>query len=329
MRRVPWSAILAVVVIGALGLLAYQSRHEVLAALALLRGARPVWLAAALLLVIAGFVCAGQIYGRVLAALGHRASVLWLSGTALVAILINQALPGGSVAAYAFLVASLRRRGFPVASVAMVAGTELLSWNGAVLIAFGYGLIYLIATHGLTGASVSYGAAGLALLITVTLLYAGSRPDATLHRWGLRLKGIVNRVFGPIWTQPQVVQVVDEIVASRRMLLEQPGRMAVLVVLQLLVFACHSMALLAILTGLGVAVSAPVVGAAYGLALIVSTFVVLPGGGGAVETALAVALGVQGVPTEAAIGAAIVFRLLSFWLLLPFGVVLSRRLTRR
>ena len=156
MRRVPWPTILAVVVIGALGLLAYQSRHEVLAALALLRGAQPAWLAAALLLVIAGFVCAGQIYGRVLAALGHHASVLWLSGTAMVAILFNQALPGGSVAAYAFLVASLRRRGFPVASVAMVAGTELLSWNGAVLIAFGYGMGALIGQVPLGDTQVPY-----------------------------------------------------------------------------------------------------------------------------------------------------------------------------
>ena len=67
MRRVPWPTILAVVVIGALGLLAYQSRHEFLAALALLRGAQPAWLAAALLLVVTGFVCAGAAIGCALA----------------------------------------------------------------------------------------------------------------------------------------------------------------------------------------------------------------------------------------------------------------------
>jgi uncharacterized protein (TIRG00374 family) len=318
----------ALLVIGALVYLVSQSWHEVLDAVELMRNADPLWLALALLAVAAGFLCAGQIYGRVLAALGHSASVLWLSGTAMVAILINQSIPGGSVAAYAFLVSSLRRRRFPVASVAMVAGMELLSWNGAVLIAFGYGLIFLVLTSGLTGASISYGAVALALALTGGLLYIGTRPDETLHDWGIRLKLLVNRIFGPIWTIAQVQQVVEEILASRRLLLEQPGRMVLLVVLQLLIFVLHSLALLAILYGLGVAASPFAVAAAYGLALIVSTFVVLPGGGGAVEAALTVALRVQGVPPEAAIGAAIVFRLISFWMLLPVGGILYRALTR-
>ncbi|HMO58004.1 MAG TPA: lysylphosphatidylglycerol synthase transmembrane domain-containing protein [Roseiflexaceae bacterium] len=328
MRRIPWSTIAALLIVVALVFLIAQSWHEVLAAIELLRGADPIWLCLALVAVGTGFVCAGQIYGRVLAVLGHSAHFLWLTGTAMVAILINQSIPGGSVAAYAFLVASLRRKRFPVASVAMVAGTELLSWNGAVLISFTYGLVYLILTSGINGASVSYGAVILALLITSGLGYAGSRSDDTLHDWAQQLKGLVNRMFGPIWTQQQVVHVIDEIIASRRLLFEQPWRMLLLVILQLLIFMFHSMALLAILYGLGVVASPFAVAAAYGLALIVSTFVILPGGGGAVETALTLALRVQGVPPEAAIGAAIVFRLLSFWLLLPVGGVLYHVLTR-
>jgi uncharacterized membrane protein YbhN (UPF0104 family) len=69
--------------------------------------------------------------------------------------------------------------------------------------------------------------------------------------------------------------------------------------------------------------------AAYGLALIASTFVVLPGGGGAVEAALTLALTTQGVEGPAALSGAVLFRLISFWMLLPVGLVLYRVLTRR
>ncbi|MGQ9826437.1 MAG: lysylphosphatidylglycerol synthase transmembrane domain-containing protein [Roseiflexus sp.] len=307
---------------------AYFNREEVIKAFVLLRNVRPHYLLLALGAVLAGFVCAGQIYGRALIMLGHRARFWWLTAAALVTILINQAIPVGTMGAYAFLVASLRRRGFPVGSVAMVAGMELLSWNGAVLVAFSYGLIYLLITTGLSGASVSYGALAVALGVMGGAIYVASRPDETLQQWALRLKRVVNRLFGPVLTAAQVTQAVDEILASRRLILEQPRRIVMLVGLQLLIFCCHSLALLAILHSLGADPPIAAIFAAYGLTLIVSVFTLLPGGGGTVEAALTVALHAQGVPLEAALGAAILFRLISFWTMLPVGIICYRLLTR-
>lgn len=327
-RRFPWSTVIGLLLLVALALLLYLNRHEVEEAVRLLRGARPGWIALAVACIAAGFLCAGQIYGRVLAALGHRASLMWLTGAAMVTILINQAVPAGSVAAYAFLVTSLRRRGFPVGSVAMVAGLELISWNTAVIAAFIYGLVYLLITTGLSGAAISYTAVAVALSVLATVMYLVSRPDDTFHSWGRNVKALVNRIFGPVWTSVQVQQVVDEILASRRMILEQPRRMVVLILLQLTVFTFHSLALVSILRGLGIAPPVLAVLAAYGLALIVSVFTLLPGGGGTVEAALTVALAAQGVPVEAALGGAVLFRLISFWVLLPFGLVFYRLLTR-
>jgi uncharacterized protein (TIRG00374 family) len=138
----------------------------------------------------------------------------------------------------------------------------------------------------------------------------------------------VNRVFGPVWTIAQVRQVMDEILGSRRMILEQPRRMVTLVALQLTVFTFHSLALVSILSALGLSTSVPAVLAAYGLTLVVSVFTLLPGGGGTVEAALTVALTAQGVPLDAALGAAVLFRLISFWMLLPVGALCYRVLTR-
>jgi uncharacterized protein (TIRG00374 family) len=327
-RRIPWSTIFGILLIGALAVLVYANWNEVDQAVTLMRTAQPIWLILAMGAVLGGFFCAGQIYGLILRTLGHSDSPFLLAGTALVTILLNQAVPAGSVAAYAFLVASLRKRGFPVASVAVVAGLEMLSWNGAVILAFVYGLIFLTTTLGATAPSVSGSAVAVAVVVLGLVLFIVTRPPEVLHDWGHRIRRFVNRFFGQSWSEEQVHHAINEIDASRRLVMEQPGRVLFLIILQLTVFILHCLALLAILHALGTDPPFFAVLAAYGLSLIVSTFVVLPGGGGAVEAALTVAMHAQGIPLQASLGAAIVFRLLSFWLMLPIGIVCYRILTR-
>jgi uncharacterized protein (TIRG00374 family) len=300
-----------------------------LEALSLVLSARPGWLALAALAILAGFLCAGQIYGRVLATLGYKARSLWLSAAALVTMLLSQALPVGTVASYAFLTTSLRRRGVPAASVAVIASLELLSWGGAMLILFVYGMVYvLLTTHNSTVAGASLtGFATVALMIGV-YLFIGTRPRDTMHRWALRAKRLLDRVVGPVWSEAQVRHTVEELSHNRQLMIEQPLRVLMLICLQLTIFTLHSLALLAILHALGVPIMPPAALAAYGLALIVSAYTVLPAGGGTVEAALTVALSVQGVPLEAAIGATVLFRLFNFWLMLPVGAFCYRLLLR-
>jgi putative heme transporter len=327
-KRSRWSYLLGAVLLALMLFFLFRSRAEIGEAVDRLQSVRPEFLGLALLLVGVGFVCAGQVYGRVLATLGFREGPAWLTSTALVTVLINHAIPAGSVAAYAFLVLTLRRRGIPPANVALVATLELLSWNGAVLLMFIYGLLYLILHGGSVAPQTYQVSVATAVIILGTLIFVISRPHNTLHSWAQNIKHVADKVFGIVWSDEQVLQVVDEVVANRRLILEQPGRMLLLVVLQLSMFICHSMALLAILHSLGTDPAPFAVLAGYGLALIASTFVILPGGGGAVEAALTLALGAQGVPGGAALSAALLFRLLSFWLLLPIGLLLYRYLTR-
>lgn len=325
--RLPWSYLIGALLLAGVIVLIGRNWIEVSNAVRLLEQVQPIWLGLALGAIALGFVCAGQVYGRVLATLGFRESLPWLTFTALVTVLINHAIPAGSVAAYAFLVISLRRRGIPPANVALVAALELLSWNGAVLLLFGYGVVYLILSGLAVTPRTYYLSVGTAVTILGVLMFIVSRPHSTLHAWAQNIKHVADKVFGVIWSDAQVLQVVDDVVANRRLILEQPLRMLLLVVLQLSMFICHSLALLAILHSLGVNPPPLAVLAAYGLGLIASTFVVLPGGGGAVEAALTLALIAQGVPSEAALGGAVLFRLLSFWMLLPFGLVGYRVLT--
>jgi uncharacterized membrane protein YbhN (UPF0104 family) len=200
-------------------------RVKSLEALALIEAARPFWLLLAILAILAGFLCAGQIYGRVLAALGYRAPPLWLSAAALVTMLLSQALPVGTVASYAFLTTSLRRRHIPATSVAVIASLELLSWGGAMLLLFVYGMVYVLLTtsdSSLAGASLT-GFTTVGLMIGV-YLFIGSRPRDTMLAWAMRVKRILDRVFGSVWSETQVRRMVDELAHNRQLVLEQPLR---------------------------------------------------------------------------------------------------------
>jgi len=295
----------------------------------LMRAARPGWLALGVFAVLAGLVCAGQIYGRVLGLLGYRAPQPWLIAAAMVSTLISQAIPAGTVGSYAFLTASLRRRGVPGACVALLASLELISWIGGMLVLFGFGLAYkLLLLHESGAAEVSYPAAVMAVVVAGGCTFAVTRPRVTLHSWASGLAALVGRLARRSLPVGRIQHIVDELDRNRRLVMERPAEILGLLGLQVGVFALHATALLMLLLALGV--GAPPLGvlAAYGLALIVSTFTALPGGGGAVEATLALSLVAQGVPAEAALGATILFRLLSFWLLLPLGAVCYRMLTR-
>jgi uncharacterized protein (TIRG00374 family) len=332
-RRIPWGRIVMAAVFVLLATLAIRNwphiQLKAFEAWQLVRAARPIWLVLAALAVVAGYLCAGQIYGRVLVALGYRAPALWLSAAALVTMLLSQALPIGTVASYAFLTTSLRRRNIPGTSVAVIASLELLSWGGAMLLLFVYGLVYvLLSTSDRTVAGASLTGFSTVGLMVGVYVFLGSRPRDTMLLWAMRIKRGLERVLGRVWSDEHVRKMVDELAHNRKLVMEHPQRVLLLVCLQLLIFALHSLALLAILHALGVRMAPPAVLAAYGLSLIVSAYTLLPAGGGTVEAALAVALSVQGVPIEAALSATVLFRLLAFWLMLPVAALCYRVLLR-
>jgi Mg2+-importing ATPase len=327
-RRPRWAPIIGAVLIVATLALAFHSWPTIKASALLMKQVRPGWLLLAVLAVAAGFFSAGQIYGRVLGLLGHRAPQLWLIAAATVSALLSQSIPAGTVASYAFLTASLRRRGVPAASVALLASLELLTWLGGMLALFGFGIVYrLLLLHDRGAAQAGYPAAAVALVAVGGFTFAATRPRPTLHRWAALIARVAGRLLRRSWPPARVGQIVDELDRNRGLIAARPRQALSLLGLQLIVFAWHSLALLLLLRALGV--GAPPLGvlAAYGLALVVSTFTALPGGGGTVEAALTLALVAEGVPAEAALGATILFRLLSFWLLLPLGAIGYRALT--
>lgn len=319
-----WRIVFSLLLTLGVVVLAYIKRDRIWAAVMLLREAKPAWLLLAFALELFAFFCASQVYGRVLRSLGYQFEALRLWGVALVAIVLSQSVPAGGVASYAFLVRSFRRRGVPPGHSALMASLEALSYAGGMLLLFFFSLSFITLRSGAGAAEeTSLVAAAMAVAVIGSALFALTRDQEVLTRWLLRLKNGVARALSRTWSDTPINKLVDDLARGRALIAARRGELVLLVVIQITALTIHSLAMLVVLYSLGVRTSLLVVLAAFGIALITSTFNVLPGGGGTVEAVLVLSLTQLGVD-ERAIVAAVIFRLLNFWLLVPVAAICYR-----
>lgn len=314
-----WKLLTSAVISLGILLLAYLNRVEFIEAFRLLHEARPGWLAAAFVLIGLSYLVSSQVFNVVLRSLGYQMSTLRLWATALVAIVISQSVPAGGVGSYAFLMGNFNRRGISQGESALIASLETLSYTVAMLLIFSFSLLYLAVRGDSTGQS-SYLAGAVAVAVIGGAAFVLTRSDATLHRWVGGIERLVGRVAGRPWHGQWAERAVEELAHGRALLASRRRDVLLLVLIQLTALSGHSLAMLLVLHALGVSASFAAVTAAFGVALITSTFNVLPGGGGTVEAALVAVLTQLGVG-PAAVPAAIIFRLFNFWLLAPVAAV--------
>jgi len=293
MRARRWQIALSVLLTIGVLVLAYLKRDRIVLAFASLREAQPSWLLLALVLELLGFFCASQVYYRILRSLGYHFSVFRLWATAVVTIILSQSVPAGGVASYAFLVQSFRRRGVPPGHSALLASLEALSYAGAMLLMFGFSLGYMVIRTGLAAAEdarASLIAAGVAVAVISGAVFLLTRDQELLAHWLLAIKNSVARLLRRNWSDAPIHKLVEELARGRALIAARRGELALLVLIQLTALIIHSLTMLVVLRSLGVTTSIFVVMTAFGIALITSTFNVLPGGGGTVEAVLVLSL---------------------------------------
>jgi len=324
-----WRALLSALLVLLVLLVIVVRRQYIWNELQVLRGANPFWLLAALGLVLLGYFCASQVYQIALRQLGYRLGATRLWGTAIVAIMLSQAIPAGGIASYAFIVESLRRRGVSAGHAALVAALAGVSYACGMVIYFGFALVFITVRSG-TGAAeeLSFGAAAVALALIGGALFLLFQRQEVLARWLLACWGVLRWLLRRPWSDAPALRLAEELSRGRALMVQRPLEMLLLVGVQLASLTCHSLALLAVLYSLNAPTSLFVVMAGFGITLLTGTFNLLPGGGGTVETALALTLGQLGAG-QAALAAALIFRILNFWLIAPPAVLCYRWLMHR
>lgn len=313
-RAFRWRAIVAPLLACLVAALLWINRQSLLHASNLALGADLRLVGGALALVLLSYLISAHVFWIALRSIGLGVGRLRLWALTITAIVISQSVPAGGVGSYAFLLHAFRRRGVPAGAAALLAATEALSYAAAMTLiglwSVGYLASFALSDGDTLAAPLAAVLVAIALLSVVAFVL--TRPAATLLRWLRRIAKPWRRSAHPAFGR----RIVDEIVRARRLVAAQPLLIALLIGLQLLALAGHSLALLLVLWSLGVHASFGIVLAAFGMALITSTFNLLPGGGGTVEAMIVMVLLQLGVGIAAA-PAAIVFRLLNFWALLP------------
>ncbi|MCU0494176.1 MAG: flippase-like domain-containing protein [Chloroflexaceae bacterium] len=315
MQQRRWHLLISICISLGIVILAIINRETLIKDFGLLRETRPLWLLAALVVILLSYLISSQVLHIVLRSLGHHVEWWRLWASALVAITISQSVPAGGVGSYAFLVSFFNRRGVSAGQSALVASLETISYVITMLLFFFLGLTYL-AFRQVTAGLASYIAGLVAGAIITSAVFILTRDEQTLNRWALWLKNVTARLLRRNWSDERVLNLVQELVRGRELIASRGRDMAWLVLTQFIALSGHSLAMLFVLYALGASVSFLVVMTAFGIALVTSSFNILPGGGGTVEAAL-IAVLTQFGAGAAATPAAIIFRLLNFWLLAP------------
>jgi uncharacterized protein (TIRG00374 family) len=330
--RSRWHLILGVGCSVAILLWVWCNRERAAQAPQLVYSADPLLLAGAVLATMLSYLLSSQVFRIGLARSDVGIGMLHLWAMTLTAIVISQLVPAGGVGSYAFFMSVFKRRGVSTAQAAVLTGLEGLSYVGAMIVWATFSVLY-IAIHSFRDGSGSPSLWGLSIagfvasLVLLSAVYAGTRSTATLTKVALTAS---TRVFD--WLRrprddERVRMLVNGFVRERDALMSQRRILASIIVVQLLALAGHSLALWLVLLSLDVNAGFAVAVAAFGTTLILGSFNVLPGGGGTVEAVLAAVLLQFGVGT-AAIPAAVLFRVLNYWFLLPVAALAAAWLLR-
>lgn len=281
----------------------------------LLRNAHPWWLLAALLFKIATPLGTAMLYAHILSLLGYRTQAwrLWL--TAQVAIFANMAFPAGPVAMSAILLRVFRRRKVPEGVTTLAVTLDMLSYQTAFVGLVTFSLIYLIDSGELSLRQV--GEVSLFVLLIVLggiYLWSLQRDRAKLSHRLVALQQWVAKLLRRNWQPSQIENFLDEIYRGKAVLAQRPLEFLRLIGFQCLVFLLDVMTIYCCFLALGDAPHLSVVMLSYALSNFLSMMALLPGGGGSFEATMVLTSSQLGVSASTALGATVIYRVLTFWL---------------
>lgn len=290
-----------------------------------LRELNPLWFVATLLLESGSFVCQWRLTRAALP------QVTWfVAGTAqLASNAVSKIVPGGAAVGaatgYRMLSVSGVSRGNAGAGLA---ATSIVS-NGVLLalpmVAILGSIVSAPVPSGL--AVVAWGGALLfvALFAVSFVLVRFDRPLHAVGRLVERIAGWVNRRR----KRPGGPQAAD-LIHQRDVMIEALGsRWEVALAAAVGNWGLDYLALVACLYAVGATPRLSLILLAYGAAAVLSMIPITPGGLGFVEAGLTAALIAAGVNGESAVLATLAYRLVSYWLPLPAGLVATILFRRR
>jgi len=296
-------------------LLLVGRRGDLLAAWRQLRDANLGWVLLAVLAEATSLLAFGWLQHRVLRLSGARITMPALLLLTLANDAIANTVPGEPAVSGAYRYRYYRRHGATGASAGWTVFTILIAQ------AIGMSVLLLIGVLVALASSTTTGGAGAALVGLVIVAASGAvlvRRDLVLGLAGAAVRGVRRLTGHPRGSVGARIEAT--LARMREIPLSKPSTIGI-VAIATAVWCCDFLCLICAFGAVGAAVPWNGVLLAYGVAQVVGSFPIVPGGIGIVEGSLAVILAAYGTERVDAVSAALGFRIINFWLAITIGWV--------
>jgi uncharacterized protein (TIRG00374 family) len=306
-------AIAFVVLAGAVVEVALSHQDELSGAATYLNHVDASWVIAAAVFEAVSLVAFAALQRRLLRAGGVPVGMAPLMAITLAGNAMANSLPGGGAFATVFAYRQFRRKGADeaLATWTLLAVTGLAAVTLGALAAVGLGVA---GAHGDVGGLIPL--VVLLVVAPVVGVMVLLRPRL-LIRLGIPPMGVVKRVTG--WPKRAIHDVVADAVMRLEAVTPRLHDWLIGLALAAANWAADCSCLVAAFLAVGAPVPTHALLLAYGAAQVAANLPITPGGLGVVEGSLTVALVAFGGSTAQTVAAVVLYRLLSFWVLLPLG----------
>jgi uncharacterized protein (TIRG00374 family) len=273
------------------------------------------WFAIAVMVEVVSVVAYAALQGRLLAAGGVRLGMSTLTAITVASYSIQNSLPGGVVFSTVWSFRQYNRRGADdVLSAWTLLATSALSLIALVLLA-GAGLA---ASEDTADAYNLGGVVAGMVLLTVVVIVAWLRRDAILRSLARPLALLQRTIGRPRGNASALVREVTDRMAA---VTPRPADWLVSAAFALAFWFFDAACLVAAFLAVGAEVPWRALPLAYAAGQLAANLPITPGGLGVVEGSLTIALVAYGGGQASTVAAVLVYRLISFWGLLPPGWV--------
>lgn len=293
--------------------LLFGKRGELAAAWRQISGAAPGWVALAVGAESVSLLAFAWLQHRVLRLSGTTIPMPGLFALALANDAIASTVPGEPAVSSAYRYRYYRRRGASGASAGWAIFSTLIA------LAIGMSVVLLLGVVIALAGSTSMAGAGVTIVGLVIVLAAGAvlvRRDLVLALAGAAVRGL-RRVTGH--PRGSLAARVEGTLARMREIPLSGRSTAGIVVIAAAVWSADFLCLVCSFHAVHSGVPWRGVLLAYGVAQVVGSFPVVPGGLGLIEGSLAVVLVAYGAGRIPAVSAVLAFRIVNFWLPIAVG----------
>ncbi|WP_298343808.1 lysylphosphatidylglycerol synthase transmembrane domain-containing protein [Ferrimicrobium sp.] len=329
-RRLLLRTLLSVIVIVVVFVLLFGSRSELIFALHRLTHLNFAWAFAAIGSEIASITCYALLQRQLLTLTGHHIRFASLFGLTLATDAIADSLPGEPLFSSAFRFTQYRRHGVDRSNAAwvMVAVLVALALGLSILLLIGASFAAILGQHGTPDLVLIL----VAIMLLVVMVIVLTRVSLWLWTLNLVARGIKYAPRRVRLPSERVLQRAHDMLAHFRI---GPRDAGLLGLLGLGEWGFDLGCLILVFPALHLAIPWSSVVLAYSASQIVGILPITPGGLGTIEGSLSGVLVAFAVSTHDAITAVLVYRLISYWIIIAVGWtafvviwVLTRRETR-